>query len=79
MREKRSFLKRMRGVGAMKNGPNLLPFSAIYSAFTAMKQNQNGPTLGRGDGALCVGECVHARVCWSTVCVGVFIQLAVEW
>lgn len=44
-----------------------------------MKQNQNGPTLGRGDGALCVGECVHARVCWSTVCVGVFIQLAVEW
>lgn len=26
--------------------------------FTAMKQNQNGSTLGRGDSALCVGVCV---------------------
>lgn len=29
--------------------------------------------------ALCVGECVRARVCRSVACVGVFIQLAVEW
>lgn len=73
---KKVFLKRMRGVGviqsALKNGPNLPPLSAIYSAFTAMKQNQNGPTLGRGDTVLYVQVSVCECVCVGALRVQVF-------